>query len=159
LKKKSKRSAAILRILIANGVNLDLLGTRESEWYGKVTVDEIETDIRAHAAALCEQFGWTIELHFLTTNSEHELFSAVARGWSGLVINPGAWTHTSLALADRLTALKVPYVEVHLSNLARREEFRQRSFTAPGAAGVVYGLGRDSYIAGLTGLVGILTRR
>lgn len=141
------------RILIANGVNLDLLGSREPDLYGHTTLSAIEKSLKSLAPDLARSAGLgKHSLHFFQSNSEVDFLEEISKDWSGAVINPGAWTHTSLALADRLTGLKLPFVEVHLSNLARREDFRQKSFSAPFARGVVYGLGADSYAVALFAL-------
>ena len=83
----------------------------------------------------------------------------IAKPYDGALLNPGAWTHTSLALGDRLAAVRLPFIEVHLSHLDKREAFRSNSYSAPHALGVVYGLGIDSYIAALAGLLGHFTRK
>lgn len=143
---KKRAQTSDLRILVANGVNLDLLGQREPGVYGKGTL----ADLEAHVRALAPE---GVALTFFQTNDEALFLAKISDGWDGAVINPGAWTHTSLALADRLKGLALPFVEVHLSNTMAREEFRHRSYSAPHAAGIVIGLGFDSYVAGLTGLV------
>jgi 3-dehydroquinate dehydratase-2 len=153
---KAKKTARTKgpRILVASGVNLDLLGRREPGIYGKETLDEIEAMLRDAAPGLAELAGVpTPELEFYQTNDEEAYLKKLDEGFAGAVLNPGAWTHTSLALADRLKALALPYVEVHLSNLAGREDFRKHSYAAPGAAGVVHGFGGDSYRLGLLGLL------
>jgi 3-dehydroquinate dehydratase-2 len=140
-----------VKILIANGVNLDLLGKREVEHYGVNTLADIEALVRDFCAKhFAEQ---KVQLSFSQTNDEAKFLGELDKGWDGVVINAGAWTHTSLAIADRLKALNIKYVEVHISNLSRREEIRQKSLLAPGALGVVYGMGAQSYLAGLTGLI------
>ena len=142
------------RILVAQGVNLDLLGKREPEIYGAATLDDIETQLRADAPALARLAGVPgCELSFFQSNSEGEFLDHLSQGFDGILINPGAWTHTSLALADRLKGLSVPYVEVHLSNIAAREPMRHISLTAPTAQGCVSGLGIGSYRMGLLGLL------
>jgi len=155
---KSPRKASVSeeswRILIANGVNLDLLGRRESEHYGCESLPAIEKRIVEYAQQLQQIWPQAhFDMSFYQSNDEGAFLAQLDQGWDGVVINPGAWSHTSLALADRLVALRVPFVEVHLSNLARREKFRQKSYAAPHACGVVYGFGSDSYLTGLTGLL------
>jgi 3-dehydroquinate dehydratase-2 len=141
------------RILIAHGVNLDLLGKREPEIYGSTTLATLEDELRKINPALAKAFGLDMaDLTFFQSNHEGLFLEKISEGWDGAVINPGAWTHTSLALADRLAALKLPFAEVHLSNLAKREPFRQHSYAAPHAVGVCFGFGSASYIAGLSGL-------
>ena len=139
------------RIAIANGPNLNLLGTREPEIYGTTTLAEIENLTRARAEQLGAAFVW------FQTNHEGELIDWLqqhARGATGLVLNPGALTHYSYALYDCLRALDVPTVEVHLSNLhGRPEPFRQVSVTAPAAVGVISGLGPRGYVLALEHLL------
>lgn len=143
-----------LRILVANGVNLDLLGTREPEIYGTATLADLERGLANVAADVAVAAGVpACRLDFFQSNDETTFLSKFDDGYDGALINPGAWTHTSLALADRLKGLGLPYVEVHISNLAGREDFRQRSFTAPGAQGIVQGFGLTSYRVALYGLL------
>jgi 3-dehydroquinate dehydratase-2 len=142
-----------LRILIAHGVNLDLLGKREPHIYGSDGLAEIEALVRRYSPVLAQLSGLPDpSLHFYQSNHEGAFLDKLSEGWDGALINAGAWTHTSLALADRLVGLGLPFVEVHLSNLARREEFRHHSYAAPHAKGVCYGLGLGSYVSGLSGL-------
>lgn len=142
------------RVLVAHGVNLDLLGRREPDVYGAETLADVEAALKAAAPALAALAGFTgVELTFLQTNVEAEYLAALDGGYDGAVLNPGAWTHTSLALADRLRGLSLPFVEVHLSNLAGREDYRQTSFAAPYAVGLVSGMRGVSYHAGLLGLL------
>ena len=142
------------KVLIANGVNLDLLGQREPEFYGARGLGDLEAYLRKHAPPMAKQIGLDgVDLQFFQSNNEAEFLSKISLPCDGILINPAAWTHTSLALADRLKALGVPFVEVHISNIAGREAFRHHSYSAPHAAGVVYGLGFDSYMAGLWGLL------
>lgn len=143
-----------LRILVAQGVNLDLLGSREPEIYGADTLASIESQLRQLAPGLAQLAGVAApELHFFQTNHEGVFLDQLSQGWDGALINAGAWTHSSLALADRLVGLRLPFVEVHLSNLARREPFRHHSYAAPHALGVCYGFGANSYLSALTGLL------
>ncbi len=141
-------------ILVANGVNLDLLGTREPEIYGKEGLDEIKEMLLRHSQDMAKQFGFAgCQLKFFQTNDEAEFLKEISKAWDGALLNLGAWTHTSLAIADRLKALQLRFVEVHISNLSMRESFRHQSFSAPHSCGVVYGFGIDSYIAALVGLL------
>ena len=151
--------AAAWRILIAHGVNLDLLGTREPEIYGKTRLGEIDRELARAASRLLADVGAPrAELTFFQTNDEAAFLNELAGGWDGIVINPGAWGHTSIALADRLAGLGMPYVEVHMSNVWGREEFRHHSWISAKAAGVVVGFGADSYLVGLAGLLRLLSR-
>lgn len=147
------------KIIVANGVNLDLCGQRETQLYGKFTLAQLEKYLRQHATQLCPLFNChDCELVFLQTNCEHEFLTAISKTWRGALLNPGAWTHTSLALGDRLAALTLPFVEVHISPLARRTRHRQSSYSAPYAIGVVNGFGLDSYLVALVGLLSHLQR-
>ena len=139
-----------------NGPNLNLLGEREPEVYGRTTLEEIEARTRARAQALGVELSWR------QTNHEGELVDAVQglKGRAdGAVINAAAFTHTSLALRDAVLAVRVPFVEVHLSNIFAREPERRRSVLADVAVGVVTGFGAESYRLGLEGLVGYLASR
>jgi 3-dehydroquinate dehydratase-2 len=145
---------------VAQGVNLDLLGTREPEIYGTETLQTIEALVRQQSRGLAQVLGIEEpELHFRQSNDEGQYLSFLSEGWDGLLVNAGAWTHTSLALGDRLAALKVPFVEVHLSNLSRRESFRHYSYAAPHAIGVCYGFGANSYLSALCGLYAYFSKQ
>ncbi|WP_132992779.1 type II 3-dehydroquinate dehydratase [Gordonia zhaorongruii] len=133
---------AELPILLLNGPNLNMLGTRQPEVYGADTLDDAVQVAERAAAAL--GFG----LRAFQTNHEGEMIDAIhaARGEvSGIVINPGGWTHTSVALADALVIPEVPIVEVHVSNVHAREAFRHHSYVSPIAAGVIAGFGLAGY--------------
>jgi len=145
-----------VHIAVLNGPNLNLLGEREPELYGRATLAEIETRTRERAQALGVNVSWT------QTNHEGELVDAIQalKGRAdGAVINAAAFTHTSLAVRDALVAVRVPFVEVHLSNIFAREPERRRSVLADVAVGVVTGFGAESYRLGLEGLVGYLASR
>ena len=135
-----------MRILVLHGPNLNLLGQREPEVYGSLTLQQIN--------AALEQLGTELgcTLSFVQSNSEGALIDAIhgARGcFDAILINPAAYTHTSVALRDAMAAVALPFVEVHLSNVYRREEFRHHSFLAPLAVGQISGFGLDSYLLGL----------
>ena len=139
-----------MRIAVLNGPNLNLLGAREPELYGRETLGEIEAAVRDQAATLGVECVWT------QTNHEGELVEAIQglRGTAdGALINAAAFTHTSLAVRDAVLAVGVPFVEVHLSNIFAREPERRRSLLADLALGIVAGFGADSYRLGLDGLV------
>ena len=141
------------KILVLHGPNLNLLGTREPEVYGALTLEEINQRLRD----TFEERG--VELRFVQSNSEGALIDAIheARDWAdGIVFNPGAYTHTSFALRDAIAAVGLPTVEVHLSNVYAREEFRHRSLIAPVCVGKIAGFGWRSYVLGIEGLLGVL---
>ena len=142
-------------ILILNGPNLNMLGTREPEIYGSETLDDIEKNVRAHAAAL----GYSID--FRQTNSEADLIDWIqlATGrFSAILINAGAFTHTSVAILDALQTVDMPIIEVHLSNIFQREKFRHHSYISPAANGVICGFGGNSYILALDAAHNILNK-
>ena len=139
-------------ILVLNGPNLNLLGTREPEIYGRETLEDIERAVSEHAGRL----GLTID--FRQSNSESELIGWIqeSRGQvAGLIINAGAYTHTSVALLDALRALDSPIVEVHLSNIFQRESFRHHSYISQVAKGVISGFGTQGYILALDALAAL----
>lgn len=145
-----------MRILVLHGPNLNLLGTREPGIYGKNTLAEIDRMLGEQARAR------GCELETLQTNAEHELVERIqqapAQGIQGILINPAAFTHTSVAIRDALAGVGLPFVEVHLSNPDAREPFRHRSMVADLAAGRVAGFGAESYRLGLDGLIDVLRR-
>lgn len=139
-----------MRIAVLNGPNLNLLGEREPELYGRATLADIEAATRREAAALGVEVVWA------QTNHEGELVEAIQRlreSADGALVNAAAFTHTSLAVRDALLAVRVPFVEVHLSNIFAREPARRQSLLADIAWGVVSGFGADSYRLALDGLV------
>jgi 3-dehydroquinate dehydratase-2 len=139
-----------MRIGIIHGPNLRLLGRREPEVYGSETLDDVNTKLTSLGAEL------GVEVETFQSNHEGELLDHVeeaAARVDGFVINPGAYTHTSIALRDALVGVETPFVEVHLSNTAGRERFRRHSYLSPVASGVVYGFGVEGYLLGLQGLV------
>ncbi len=136
-------------ILILHGPNLNLLGLREPELYGRQTLEEINHKLEKSA----EEQGFKTRI--FQSNGEGDLVQAIqeARDCAGILINPAAYTHTSVAIRDALSAVQVPTVEVHLSNIYRREEFRHHSYIAPVALGQISGFGPLSYELGLRALM------
>lgn len=141
-----------MKILFLNGPNLNLLGQREPEKYGRTTLVEIEALVRREAKAR------SVEVEFKQSNTEGDLVSWIqqAKGaFDAIVINAAAYSHTSIALRDAIAAVAVPTVEIHLSNIHAREEFRHRSLIAPVCRGQISGFGAFSYILGLISAVNI----
>jgi len=139
-----------MKILVLHGPNLNLLGTREPDFYGTFTLDDITASLTQLASEL------ECDISVFQSNSEGALVDSIqaARGrFQGILINPAAYTHTSVAIRDALAAVELPTVEVHLSNIHKREEFRRHSFIAPVAVGQISGFGPDSYLLGLRALV------
>ena len=145
------------RLLLLNGPNLNLLGTREPTVYGQQTLAQIEQALTEQARAA------GAELSTLQSNAEHELVDAVqaaaSSGVDFILINPGAFTHTSIALRDAFLGVGVPLIEVHLSNIHQREEFRHRSYFSDIAEGVIVGLGAQGYQLALSAALSILHNR
>jgi 3-dehydroquinate dehydratase-2 len=141
------------RVLVLNGPNLNLLGKREKDVYGSLTLDEIAGRVEALAGEL------GLEVSFFQSNAEGDLVDAIQKAGSGydaLILNPAAYTHTSVALRDALAAVELPAVEVHLSNIYAREEFRKTSMTAPLCRGVITGLGAEGYLLALRAVASLL---
>jgi 3-dehydroquinate dehydratase II len=142
-------------ILVIHGPNLNMLGTREPEVYGTATL----ADIDAALTRLAKELGWVLET--FQSNGEGEIVTRIqqaATRSAGIVINPGAYTHTSVAIRDAIAAAGVPAVECHLSNIHKREEFRHRSLIVDVAVGQVMGFGAESYLLALRALVSVLDR-
>ncbi|MDC3083232.1 type II 3-dehydroquinate dehydratase [Pelagibacteraceae bacterium] len=134
------------KILIINGPNLNLLGNREDDIYGKDSLDKIKSD--------CENKGMEkkLEIIFFQSNNEGEIIEKiheVNKNFDGLIINPAAFTHTSIAILDSLRAINKPKIEIHLSNIYGREEYRKKSITSEGVHGLICGFGGNSYLLGI----------
>ncbi len=139
-----------MKILVVNGPNLNMLGVREPAHYGKQTLPEIEAALRAQANEL------GVELGFVQSNIEGELVTLIQQAlgaYDGIILNAGAYTHTSIAIRDAVAAVKLPTVEVHLSNVFGREEFRHHSHLSAVCVGCICGFGADSYKLALIGLI------
>ena len=139
-----------MKVLVLHGPNLNLLGIREPNIYGKVTLEEINNQIISLGTEL------NCDINIMQSNSEGALIDIIQSApgtYDGILINPAAYTHTSIALRDALSAVALPTVEVHLSNIHSREEFRTNSFIAPVALGQISGFGAYSYLLGLRALV------
>ena len=142
-------------LLLINGPNLNLVGTREPSIYGSQTLDEIQEELLNFAREL------DANIKFFQSNSEGEMIDCIQKSVGsidGILINAGAYTHTSIALRDALLGVAIPFVEVHLSNIYSREEFRHKSFLTDKALGMVCGFGPISYQLALTGIVSYLKR-
>jgi 3-dehydroquinate dehydratase-2 len=150
--KRRKRAVSRIKILVIHGPNLNLLGTREPSVYGNKNLDEINDLLTRYAG----ENG--IDLIIKQSNSEGTIIDTIHDNSdaAGMVINPGAYTHTSLAIRDAIAAVNIPAVEVHLSNIHAREEFRTRSMVAPVCIGQISGFGPNSYLLGITALINYL---
>ena len=146
----------MLKILVLNGPNLNLLGSREPEHYGAVTLGQILERLRKHATS---RDVWIADFQ---SNAEHELVEKVqeapSKGIDFIIINPAAFTHTSVGLRDALQAVGIPFIEIHLSNIFAREAFRKESFFSDIAVGVISGLGPGGYELALTAAVKYLEK-
>ena len=148
-----KMRLVLTKILVGNGVNMDLLGKRQTKIYGSHSLKDIESELKNKCIEVLKLSGiCDCELDFFQTNSESEFINHLSKGWDGAILNFGAWTHTSLAIADRLAALQLIFVELHMSNISIRESYRHRSYMSQHALGVVYGFGKNSYLNALFAL-------
>ena len=134
------------KIIILNGPNLNLLGEREKEKYGNITLKDIQAN--------CEEFGKKndIEVSLFQSNIEGEIVNKIQesrKGYEGLIINAGGYTHTSVAIHDALKILKIPIIELHITNIYNREDFRHKSLISKVASGIICGFGTDGYIMAL----------
>ncbi len=142
-----------MKVSVIHGPNLNLLGKRETEIYGRDPYDEINRKIKARATSL------GMDARIFQSNHEGEIIDSIqdARDWAdGMVINPGAYTHYSYAIRDAITAVRLPTIEVHLTNIHAREEFRHTSVTAPVVVGQIIGLGTQGYLLALEALRNIV---
>jgi 3-dehydroquinate dehydratase-2 len=142
-----------ISILIINGPNLNLLGMRESGIYGEKTLDEINTFLKQYASEN------DVELQFHQSNIEGEIINFIHQNSQadGIIINPGALTHTSIAIRDAIAGIAKPAIEVHISNIHAREDFRKESFIAPVCIGQISGFGYNSYILGLNAMISYIS--
>jgi len=134
------------KILVLHGPNLNLLGKRQPEIYGRLTLQQINAQIRA----LAKELGLNVEVR--QSNDEGELVTWIQQApkeFGAIILNPAAYTHTSIALKDAISAVEIPTIEVHISNIHKREEFRKHSFVAEAAVGQITGFGAQSYLLGL----------
>ena len=141
------------KILIINGPNLNLLGNREDDIYGKDSLDKIKSD--------CEKIGIEkkLETIFFQSNNEGEIINKlheVEKCYDGLIINPAAFTHSSIAILDSLRAINKPKIEIHLSNIYSREEYRKKSITSEGVDGLICGFGGNSYVLGIEAIAKLI---
>ncbi len=139
-----------MKILIINGVNMNMLGFREPEKYGSMTLKDLEKDLYAYS------FKLGVDLETFQSNFEGEIVEKIhsaKENFDGIVINAGAYTHTSVAIRDAISAVNLPVVEVHMTNIYRREEFRHHSYLAPVCVGQISGFGANSYKLGLSAVV------
>ena len=144
-----------MKILVINGPNMNLLGIREPEIYGNFTLEDINNELIEFSKSVDS----TLELSFFQSNHEGDIVDKIQNSkdeFSGIIINPAAYTHTSVAIADAIKGVSIPAVEVHLSNIASREDFRKNSFIAPNCIGQITGFKKDGYKLALIGLYNYL---
>ncbi|MCK4948000.1 MAG: type II 3-dehydroquinate dehydratase [Candidatus Aureabacteria bacterium] len=144
-----------MKILVINGPNLNLLGQREVDIYGEKTLKDITKRMEETAR------GKNVGLSFFQSNHEGEIVDIIGKSekeYDAIVINPAAYTHTSVAIRDAISSIRIPVVEVHMSNIYKREEFRHKSITAPSVEGQISGFGEYSYILGLLAAINIIKK-
>lgn len=144
------------KILVIHGPNLNLLGQREPDIYGKVTIDDINSDLKRSAKAK------KVTLEIVQSNHEGEIVELIGKSvgkFGAILINPAAYTHTSVAIRDAISSVKIPAVEVHLSNIYAREEFRHTSLISPVARGQICGFGKMSYVLGLEAAINLIGKK
>lgn len=142
----------MMNILVINGPNINFLGKREPEIYGSDTLE----DLNSRLSEYVKGFRDDVTVEFFQSNSEGDIVDRIQNAYGsydGILINPAAYTHTSIAIRDAILATSIPVVEVHISNIFKREEFRQRSFVSDVSLGVVSGFGLNSYFLGIRGLI------
>lgn len=141
-----------MKVLVIHGPNLNLLGSRESEIYGTKTLDDIDAMLRS----LADELG--VEVDIKQSNHEGEIVDMIqgSKEFGAIIINPAAYTHTSVAIRDAIAAVQIPAIELHISNIHNREEFRQKSLIAPVAYGQISGFGFESYLLALRASVSII---
>lgn len=144
-----------MKILVIHGPNLNLLGTREMKIYGTQSLEEVNKAMRR----LAKELG--LELTIYQSNHEGEIVELIqnSKGYNAIIINPAAYTHTSIAIRDAISAVEIPTIEVHLSNIYKREEFRQKSLIAPVSTGQISGFGVESYLLALRAAAYILNAK
>lgn len=145
-----------MKILIINGVNMNMLGIREPEKYGTMTLKDLEKELYAFS------FELGVDIETFQSNYEGAIVEKIHSAFNefdGIIINPGAYTHTSVAIRDAISAVDIPTVEIHMTNIYSREDFRQKSLTAPVCMAQISGFGTESYKLGLRGLVDVLKSR
>lgn len=141
-----------MKILVINGPNLNLLGRRETGIYGNNTLKDINEKLNTFV----KQYNKDVELEFYQSNSEGEIVDRIQHDfeqYDGILINPAAYTHTSVAIRDAILSVDLPVVEVHISNIFKREDFRQKSYISDVSVGVISGFGINSYFLGIKGLI------
>lgn len=145
-----------MKLLVINGPNLNMLGTREPEKYGSETLEDLENELHAYS------FELGVNIETFQSNIEGEIIDKIQQAIGnvdGIIMNPGGYTHTSVAIRDAISAVNIPCVEIHMTNIHAREEFRRESLTAPVCVGQIMGFGKNSYKLGLMALTDYLKSR